>query len=64
MKVEFETGDMNNRFAERNGQTVDDRIAGDQSLILSTRRGLLNVLGCAHAGKINAIQHAIKLTGF
>lgn len=60
--TEFETGDMDNRFAERNGQTVGDRIADDQSLILVTRRGLLIVLGCAHAGMINVIQHAVKLT--
>ena len=60
---EFETGDMENRFAERNGQTVEDRIADDQSLIISTRRGILIVLGCAHAGVINVIKHAAKLTG-
>lgn len=61
--AEFETGDMNNRFAERNGQTVEDRIADDQSLILATRRGLLIVLGCAHAGMINVIRHAVESAG-
>jgi len=60
--TEFETGDRDNRFAERNGQTVEDRLADDQSLILVTRRGLLIVLGCAHAGMINVIRHAVKLT--
>ena len=61
--TEFETGDMKNRFSERNGETVEDLIADDQSLILGTHRGLLIVLGCAHAGVINIINHAVKLTG-
>ncbi len=59
----FETGDMANRFAERDGETVEDRIADDQSLILDTRRGLFIVLGCAHAGVINVIKQAVQLTG-
>jgi len=61
--TEFETGDMANRFAERNGETVKDLIADDQSLILNTPRGLLLVLGCAHAGMINVIKQAVQLTG-
>jgi len=61
--TEFETGDMANRFAERDGETVEDRIADDQSLILDTRRGLFIVLGCAHAGVINVIKQAVTLTG-
>ena len=60
--TEFEIGDMDNRFAERNGQTVEDRLADDQSLILVTPGGLLIVLGCAHAGMINVIRHAVELT--
>lgn len=61
--TEFETGDMKNRFAERDGETVADTIADDQSLIVNTHQGILIVLGCAHAGIINVIRQAVKLTG-
>jgi len=61
--TEFETGDMANRFAERGGETLEDRIADDQSLIIVTRRGLLIVFGCAHAGAINVIRQAVTITG-
>ena len=60
--TKFETGDMKNRFAKRNGETIQDIIADDQSLILNTRRGLLIILGCAHAGVLNIIRHSIKMT--
>lgn len=61
--TEFETGDMKNRFVEQHGEIVPDLLLDDQSLILNTRRGLLIILGCAHAGMINIVNHALKLTG-
>jgi 7,8-dihydropterin-6-yl-methyl-4-(beta-D-ribofuranosyl)aminobenzene 5'-phosphate synthase len=59
----FETGDMSGRYMEQNGEIVQDMIADDQSLILNTRRGYVIVLGCAHAGLINIVSHAINLFG-
>ena len=35
----------------------------DQSLILKTGRGLVIVFGCAHAGMINIVRHAVAKTG-
>jgi 7,8-dihydropterin-6-yl-methyl-4-(beta-D-ribofuranosyl)aminobenzene 5'-phosphate synthase len=35
----------------------------DQSLILRTGRGLLVILGCAHSGVINILNHVISKTG-
>jgi 7,8-dihydropterin-6-yl-methyl-4-(beta-D-ribofuranosyl)aminobenzene 5'-phosphate synthase len=59
----FEAGDREGRFCHRNGVVVPDRLLDDQSLIIRTSRGLLIVLGCAHSGVINVIDHAVRLTG-
>lgn len=40
-----------------------DPLRDDQALVLETKRGLLIMLGCAHAGLINTIEHARKITG-
>jgi len=42
---------------------VPDLIPDDQSLVIHVDRGILIVLGCAHAGIINVINHAIRMTG-
>jgi 7,8-dihydropterin-6-yl-methyl-4-(beta-D-ribofuranosyl)aminobenzene 5'-phosphate synthase len=59
----FEAGDLGNRFAIREGKIVPEFVMDDQSLILGTERGLLILFGCAHAGAINIIRHAIRMTG-
>ena len=59
----FETGDMGNRFVEKDGETVPDVIADDQSLVLCTPQGYVIVLGCAHAGLMNIISHAFRVLG-
>ena len=50
-------------FAEMDGKITPDAFPDDQSLILNTERGLLVILGCAHAGIINILNHVINKTG-
>jgi 7,8-dihydropterin-6-yl-methyl-4-(beta-D-ribofuranosyl)aminobenzene 5'-phosphate synthase len=40
-----------------------DSFSDDQSLVLDTPKGLVIIFGCAHAGMINIIHHAMKKTG-
>ena len=61
--TEFEKG-LPNAVLERNGKLEKDPIADDQSLILNLKgKGLVVLSGCAHAGIINTILHAQKITG-
>lgn len=46
-------------FSEINGKIGPDLFTDDQSLIIDTERGLFLILGCAHAGMINIINHVI-----
>ena len=62
-KTSFEGGDMKDRFIIREGNVEPDLILDDQSLILHTSKGILLLLGCAHAGIINVINHAMSMTG-
>ncbi|HYA03546.1 MAG TPA: MBL fold metallo-hydrolase [Syntrophobacteria bacterium] len=58
----FETGDP--KFVVRNdGGWEPDPFLDDYSLILKTPQGLVILLGCAHAGLINILNHAISTTG-
>ena len=50
-------------FSEINGKTTQDIFLDDQSLILDTEKGLILILGCAHSGMINIINHVINKTG-
>lgn len=40
-----------------------DEIPDDQALLIRTERGLVVALGCAHAGIINTLLHARRVTG-
>jgi 7,8-dihydropterin-6-yl-methyl-4-(beta-D-ribofuranosyl)aminobenzene 5'-phosphate synthase len=57
-QTEFEKADPR-LFLERDGIISPDTFADDQSLILDTEKGLVLVLGCAHSGMINIINHVI-----
>jgi 7,8-dihydropterin-6-yl-methyl-4-(beta-D-ribofuranosyl)aminobenzene 5'-phosphate synthase len=50
-------------FSEIDGKTNPDVFLDDQSLILNTERGMLLILGCAHSGVINILNHVINKTG-
>ncbi len=62
-ETNFEAGDLSNRYGIRDGRIVPETVADDQSLIIQTERGILIIMGCAHSGIINMINHAIKMTG-
>jgi len=50
-------------FLEENGKRIPDVFVDDQSLIITTGKGLVLVLGCAHAGLVNIINHVIQKLG-
>jgi 7,8-dihydropterin-6-yl-methyl-4-(beta-D-ribofuranosyl)aminobenzene 5'-phosphate synthase len=59
----FEKG-LPNASMERNGEIVNDPIADDQALVVHVKgKGLVIIAGCSHAGIINTIRHAQKITG-
>lgn len=58
----FELGDPN-QVIKHNGAFIKDPILDDQSIIIETVNGLVIILGCSHAGLINIIEYAIKITG-
>jgi 7,8-dihydropterin-6-yl-methyl-4-(beta-D-ribofuranosyl)aminobenzene 5'-phosphate synthase len=50
-------------FSETDGKTTHDLFLDDQSLILDTDKGMVLILGCAHSGMINIINHVINKMG-
>ncbi len=54
--TDFESMDPHMEI-ESGGKRIQDPLRDDLSLILDTPRGLLVVLGCAHAGLINILLH-------
>jgi len=50
-------------FSEMDGKTTHDLFLDDQSLVLDTDKGIVLILGCAHAGMINIIHHVINKMG-
>ena len=46
------------------GKRVRDQVLEDQALFINIeKRGLLVIVGCAHAGIINTLEHALTVTG-
>jgi len=44
--------------------THDAKVIDDQALVVNVRgRGLVVLTGCSHAGAINIVRHALRLTG-
>jgi 7,8-dihydropterin-6-yl-methyl-4-(beta-D-ribofuranosyl)aminobenzene 5'-phosphate synthase len=59
----FEKGLPNARM-ERNGKIEKDLISDDQALVVNLKgKGLVVIAGCSHAGIINTILYAEKMTG-
>lgn len=40
---------------------IHDEIHDEQALILETKKGLVILMGCGHAGPINTIKHAMRI---
>ncbi|MFH1349583.1 MAG: MBL fold metallo-hydrolase [Pseudomonadota bacterium] len=61
--TEFEKG-LPNAVMERNGKMEPDPIADDQALVMNLKgKGLVVVSGCSHAGIVNTVLYAKKVTG-
>ena len=59
----FEKG-FPNAFLSRHGKEEPDTIRDDQSLVVHLKeKGLVIISGCAHAGIVNTVQYARKITG-
>lgn len=59
----FEKG-LPNAYMEQGGKLVKDPIRDDQSLVIHVKgKGLVVISGCAHAGIINTLWYAEKITG-
>ncbi len=60
-KSEFEKGDANMIACLANGEKIQpDPLKDDLSLVIDSDKGLIFVLGCAHAGMINIIEYAME----
>ena len=61
--TDFEKG-MPNAYYEENGKEKFDRNLDDTSLVMNLKgKGLVILSGCAHAGIINTVNFARKVTG-
>ena len=51
-------------FIDRGGKRENDIFPGEQSLVFNVKgKGLVVVSSCAHAGIVNTVKHAQKMTG-
>jgi len=61
-RTSFEKGE-GRLFAESQGRLIPDPFLDDQALVMESEKGLVLLLGCAHSGMINILQHVIEKTG-
>jgi len=63
-KTEFEAGMPNAFFENQTGESTRDLIEDDTALVVHlSGKGLVVLSGCAHAGIINTVRYAQKVTG-
>lgn len=61
--TDFEKG-ISNAFRREDGDWEPDLLLDDQGIIINVKdKGLVVISGCAHAGIINTVRQAQKLTG-
>lgn len=61
--TDFEQGDSNLCCMGSDGSYHPDPLADDLSLLIKTERGISVLLGCAHSGLINILEHVRARTG-
>ncbi len=61
-KAEFEQIDESYQQRVRESY-ITDELHDDMALILNTKKGLIVLMGCGHAGTINTLKHAMRITG-
>ena len=59
--TDFETGDANLVQPDGQGGYVADSFADDMAVVVETPKGLVVILGCAHAGMINTLNYIAKV---
>ncbi len=59
----FEKIDKEMKVKTQDGNFIQDEIWDDYSLAIKTQKGLVVILGCAHAGIVNILNHFIEKTG-
>ncbi len=63
-KTDFEKGDANMTACLPDGSTIKpDPIKDDLSMVVESEKGLILVLGCAHAGLVNILNYVIDKMG-
>jgi len=55
--------ELENLYTVENGIVVQDHERDDSGIAIRTEDGLVVITGCCHAGIVNTIQHARKVTG-
>jgi 7,8-dihydropterin-6-yl-methyl-4-(beta-D-ribofuranosyl)aminobenzene 5'-phosphate synthase len=61
-KTKFEKGDKRLLLKTKKGY-IKDSVFDDQTLVISTKKGLIIILGCSHAGIVNILNYVIQKTG-
>jgi 7,8-dihydropterin-6-yl-methyl-4-(beta-D-ribofuranosyl)aminobenzene 5'-phosphate synthase len=61
--TEFETGFRGHEALRGEGWEPDPLILDDQALVLRVGGGLVVISGCGHAGIVNTVRYAQRLTG-
>lgn len=56
-------GDKRLAVPTGDGQFVTDPLLDDLSLVINSSKGLILLLGCAHSGLVNIMEHVHSLTG-
>jgi len=59
----FERASEDLVILSEDGEIAIDPLLDDQALVIVLERGLFVLLGCAHSGMINTLEHARKVTG-
>lgn len=61
--TDFEAGDPHLQITGSTGGLAPDPFADDCSVVIDSDKGLVLLLGCAHAGLVNIMHHVLEQTG-